>query len=67
MTACAVLALAISTSLGVPSKYVPGVLFRTMSRLRRIRCVDQAAPLTIVLDSGQRARAFTGEECPISS
>lgn len=30
MTACGVLALAISTVLGVPAKYVPGVLFWTM-------------------------------------
>lgn len=30
MTACGVLALAISTALGVPAKYVPGVLFWTM-------------------------------------
>jgi hypothetical protein len=30
LTACAVLALAIVTALGVPSTYVPGVLFWTM-------------------------------------
>jgi hypothetical protein len=30
MTACGVLALAISTALGVPAEYVRGVLFWTM-------------------------------------
>jgi hypothetical protein len=30
LTACAVVALAVATALGVPTEYVPGVLFWTM-------------------------------------
>ena len=50
MTACGVLALAISTVLGVPAKYFPRrPVLDDDSRLRRLCHVDQAAPVTITL------------------